>query len=120
MPCVRIVEHVKKGKYYIGDPCYCFSSEKWDKILDASDCLDQPYKEGRKILVAFQTAFGDGTYEDQNSFEYDVDSGLIGLIPVSMADKADHGLREITLENDTECFSQEGVLHFGNISIDTN
>src|SRR5579859_1834385 len=103
---------IRAGNYYIGDPCYCFSHEKWDAILNATNCLDEPYKEGRKVLVAFGTAFGDGEYTDQDGNKYSVDSGMLAAIPVNMVDRPDHGLRKVFFENPVECFDNNGFLHF--------
>lgn len=85
----------KAGKFYLGDPCYCFShsTKTWSEF-----CQNwyEPGATGQGIannldgsvqIVGFQTAFGDGCYTgylyigDQKIFEFAVDSGLLGLVP---------------------------------------
>lgn len=44
-------------------------------------CLDGEFnlKDGRRFAV-YSTAYGDGTYRDQNGRKYSVDAGIIGCI----------------------------------------
>lgn len=72
--------------------------------------------------VHFSTAYGDGFYEDQNGNLYAVDAGLIGCIRIKdITDKqADLTCGNVVnFDYDFECESNDGVLCFGNIVIDT-
>ena len=66
---------------------------------------------------------GDGVYSDQFNNSYPVDAGLIGCIKIDdiIDPKADTSLgATIYFDEPFECFSDNGVLHFGHISIDTD
>lgn len=132
----------KAGTYYIGDPCYAFQGNNWDKILDETG-----FFELDKItngMWAGSTAFGDGTYTDQFSNEYPVDAGLIGIMPIEICDFGDirwengdwidkRGItmsngekfefkpgNVATFERDFTVNYENGKFEFGHIVIDTN
>jgi hypothetical protein len=108
------------GQYYLGDPCYCLAS-MWREVLDKSNYFETPFVIGKKLpIIAFETAFGDGIYFDQNGTEYSVDSGLIGLVPVSMADSAPIGVQKVKFKTSVECYIDGPRLHFGEYVIDTD
>ena len=90
----------------------------------------------------FNTKYGDGTYEfhiardigtriknlrlsrSHNSNEISVDSGLIGLIRVSnywrnSIPLDESGMILLSCGNSIECYIHDGVMHFGDIVIDT-
>lgn len=77
---------MKAGTYYVGDLCYVLH-EDWDEvcslIIDNENrcCLDGEFnlKDGRRFAV-YSTAYGNGTYCDQNGRKYSVDAGIIGCI----------------------------------------
>jgi hypothetical protein len=110
------------GKYYLGDPCYTLGGDKWLDVLKQSDYFDKPYVKGKKMAVAFGTAYGDGQYMDQYGNEYPVDAGMIGLVPVSMATiKKPTGVHMFTFTEPIECEDRgDGVLYFGGYAIDTD
>lgn len=91
------------GEYYIGDPCYVFG-EDWndgralfftgktdekldnakgmcDVILDGGDTY-----RGHKFFAHF-TAHGDGSFVGSNGFDFGVDAGLLGAIPLELVTK---------------------------------
>jgi len=122
---------LKRGKYYIGDPCYIFD-KSWDKILDDTD----HFNDGKivtlfgKECIAGSTAHGDGVYLDNYNREYAVDAGLVGAIPVCLifVDKC-YTLKEINknkemhiinFKEDFEVSIEDGVFYFGHIIIDTD
>jgi hypothetical protein len=114
---------VPAGKYYLGDPCYSLQdgTDNWGNVLDASDCFHKPYIKGKKMAVAFGTAFGDGEYFDQHGNAYPVDSGMIGLVPVSMATvKKPTGVQKVEFKSPVECTKEGGLLKFGEYEIDTD
>lgn len=78
--------------------------------------------DGRKV-IAFKTAHGDGTYPDQDGNTYNVDSGLIGLIPAELVSRRGWEIPSSEhvvsfKENQTGSY-RNGVIRFGNIQIDT-
>ena len=114
---------VKKGTYYLGDPCYCFQDgnhERWMDILKSSEHLEQPYAKGGKVVVAFGTAHGDGEYHDQYGNHYPVDAGIIGLVSKSLATTDPEGAAlKVKFDSPVECWEDGGILHFGPYTINT-
>ena len=109
------------AKYVIGDLCNCLSDDEWEDY-----CNRDTLPEG---VYSFRTAYGDGTYFDQEGREIGVDSGTIGIIPldkVSAPDKLREALKyrivqvvdidEIAEESVSE---KDGVITFDKIIIDT-
>lgn len=117
---------VPAGRYFLGDPCYTVPNNLWGTLLQSCDFFDQPIGEvnGHKVL-AFPTAQGDGLYEDQNGHEYPVDAGLIGLVPEALVDmeklsKYRGGVGKwLEVSHYILCTGEDGVMEFGNITIDT-
>jgi hypothetical protein len=119
---------VPAGRYFLGDPCYAVPDEYWEPLLDSCDFFDgSPVGQanGSQVL-AFGTAWGDGTYNDQHGNSYPVDAGLIGLTPIALAQQRDdfeelEGLgRFVDFEGPTTCTKEAGVLTFGKYAIDTD
>lgn len=120
---------IPKGEYFLGDPCYCFG-KKWSDILDETDFFNRSKvmetEAGPKILMAFNTAHGDGTYEDQYGNEYSVDAGLIGLVPVEIIELkySRERLSElgkfVTFNEGDIVKSNGGTLSFGQYIIKTD
>lgn len=116
-----------KGKYYVGDPCYIFG-ESWSDVLAETDFFDAETLRGKPVCAG-GTAYGDGLYEDNCGREYWVDSGMIGILPVSLLRidkkktlkeiKASEGMHIIEFTEETEVACDNGVFRFGNIVIDT-
>ena len=127
---------LQAGTYIVGDPCYSIKSqEDWMSLLESGGLNDNPMPhimeceipEKEIGFVASGTAFGDGRYEDQLGNSYPVDSGMIGVVPLSsQSDDAWCPLREIwkahTIEFDspfTVAYNEEGVITIGHLKIDT-
>lgn len=119
------------GEYIVGDPCYAVPDERWMEWLEASDYTNSDRMhpllgelDGRSVL-GFSTQFGDGVYHGTDGHEYGVDAGLIGLVPVEVADMAEDATwrrcsQQITFAEDTECSrTDEGTLKFGSLTIQT-
>jgi hypothetical protein len=114
------------GRYYVGDLCYVMHPQ-WNEFCDIT-IFGNSVKEGEFKLkngVRFATLctkYGDGTYQDQYGNSYSVDAGLIGCIRVEdISDKAanlNFG-HIVKFNDDFEIYSEEGILHFGHISIQT-
>lgn len=89
-PTIRTVDGIQivtcpEGTYYVGDPCYGASSGRWDAWLKDSDYFQRPIaRDLGAWAVAFGTAYGDGTYTDNEGREYDVDAGLLGVIRIAL------------------------------------
>lgn len=112
------------GRYYIGDPCYVFTPDTWDRVLTAVNMFEEDDIQhlDDHELWAQSTAWGDGTYLDQNGAEYAVDSGTIGVIPLALVDNPE-GLEHGTVMDfpkgvTVEC--EDGTFRIGNICIKTN
>jgi hypothetical protein len=118
-------------KYYVGDLCYVMHPE-WDEVcaLVTFDNEDSAYElsDGRQFFM-LNTAYGDGTYNDNMGRPYSVDSGTIGAIKVSditdpeFQDAIKNGLGhvvEFPAElRDYDVAYDEGTLIFHNIYINT-
>lgn len=118
------------GKYYIGDLCYVMH-EEWNEFCDITMPNMGEYiregefslKDGREFGFSC-TAYGDGSYHDQNGAVYGVDAGLIGCIKVSDISESDQ--ENLYLGNVVEfpepfdVTSDDGVITIGHIVIDTN
>ena len=126
--CEQIFTKVPAGKYFLGDPCYCFE-DSWSGIVD------QLYEKDRngytaeingKTILCFNTAYGDGGYYDSNhpETEFSVDAGLIGLTPVELIETSIDYVKDlgtfVEFTEETICESHEnGTLRFGDWFIDT-
>lgn len=115
------------GTYYLGDPCYSVPNSRWMEWLEAAKYETEDVLvadlDGHKIL-GLSTLYGDGQYPGSNGFDYPVDAGLIGLVPVSMAYGNDCVGRpdlvtKVTFDKPVVCQYERGLLRFGHITIDT-
>lgn len=122
------------GKYYIGDLCYVFEDEEWDRFC--SDTLAQPdegqhwgsitdggFEVNGKKLWYHGTAYGDGGYPDQNGHIYSVDAGLIGVLPFELVVHRYENLYElgnvVEYDYDFECSYEDGTFYIGPLRIST-
>jgi len=118
------------GQYYVGDLCYVI--EEWDEVCDLiikdEQILDGEFElsDGRKFAI-YSTAYGDGVYNDQYARDYPVDAGSIGCILVGDISRKDYGDRIDgdlgnfhTFEKPFQTYSEDGVLTFGHVKIDTD
>lgn len=113
---------VPPGRYVLGDPCYTFPADQWLELLVSCDHFRAgPGKAAGLEVVAFDTAYGDGTYTGSDDFDYPVDAGLIGLVPFFDNIYIDSSLVTV-LEfiEPTVCSTDgKGRLKFGDVSINT-
>ena len=119
--------HFAPGQYYIGDTCYVMHPE-WDEVceitIDDNHCKEGIFElnDGREFGL-WHTAYGDGTYLDNEGREYWVDSGSIGIIAVD--DITESEKENITTGNvinfdkSFRVFCENGLFEFGHIRIDT-
>jgi len=131
---------VPAGKYILGDPCYCIpydsnpeDSDKsyWDTLGESccwwgnSTIATLTLQDKTWHVLGFGTAFGDGSYEDNQGYTYDVDAGLIGLVPYDLVKLIDPDYelmdcqRIVIFDRDTLCTNNGGVMTFGDIRVDT-
>lgn len=114
----------KKGKYYIGDPCYVIKEyDEWNNLLKETNFFDEEKEHSYRGLpmLASRTAYGDGCYEDNKGREYSVDAGLLGIIPLAAIDKNVLTSEEniIDFKKDFIVTIDDGIFEFDNIVIDT-
>lgn len=126
------------GKYYVGDPCYCFK-DNWMRLLNASNYFDfrkkTPHEElhgraGHAIIfdghpvAAFDTQYGDGSYKGSDGFCYGVDAGLIGVVGEALIERPMKEVQRlgtmVTFDRDfTVSRDEEGTITLGHIVIKT-
>ena len=117
------MEKVPAGVYVIGDPCYAIRDEDWLPLLESCDYFNESVGEinGTRV-VAFPTAYGDGVYKGTDGYDYGVDAGLIGLVPLEYL-KGEmpnvHASSIIVFAQETSVWDDGGVLHFGHVVINT-
>lgn len=119
------------GTYWVGDPCYTVPSDRWHEWLEAAYATTHQFadelllaKLDRYPIVGVRTQHGDGTYVDQEGHEYDVDAGLIGLVPVAVAQprylRCNGTGQLVTFDTPVVVSrSSNGVITLGHIVIDT-
>ena len=72
------------------------------------------------MCLEFATTFGDGRYWGNDGYEYGVDTGAIGLVPIELTDDICIGTGTVvTFHNSFLCKAdyEVGVLDFGHLSI---
>lgn len=110
------------GKYFVGDPCYCFD-KSWHEVLEKSDCLGEFYEKDGAFCAARQTMHGDGGYEDWFGGKYSVDSGMIGVTDFRLIERFDDLERlgrVFQFYREFEVSESDGVITIGKFKIDTN
>lgn len=112
------------GKYYVGDPCYCVPTDRWMEWLEAAKYEDSPRfllaeLDGHPIL-GVSTAYGDGVFPGTDGNSYPVDAGLIGLVPVEIAEVSFPSDKPVEFTSDFECSYSDGVIVLGHIGINTD
>lgn len=120
------------GTYWIGDPCYSVPKDDWDDLLNVSDYFgcggfgtrNTPpkgvYTFRGMPIAGFNTAYGDGVYEDEQGNRYPVAAGLIGAVPVAYAVSNPVGCRKVTFITPvTVSVDGNGLIRIGDITINT-
>lgn len=127
---------VEPGIYWISDPCYILSEERYEKLIE-SEKQDGAYiyKENNLISIALSTEHGDGEYNVLNSLYNSkvkllsdinplcVDSGLISITSFDLVSNIDDydepvGIKVKVLET-IDVYTNFGILNFGSIIVDT-
>ena len=120
---------MKSGTYYLGDLCYVLNDSTWSEVcslvLNGNSVVDGEFNlpDGRRFAM-YSTAYGDGTYEDQEGSEYCVDSGSIGCILLDDVDRDDWveqitGGATVHFPEPFTTGAQDGVIQIGEYLIDT-
>ena len=134
---------LKAGKYYVGDLCYVLREENgfdWDDILETTGYLgifvpgtnqrldrDETtgyfHYRGVKFFSS-STAYGDGSYYDEEGREYGVDAGLIGCFPLDAlpagADTNDGHVVNFPRDFSCHTVDKDGRIEIGNLVIETS
>ena len=109
---------LKKGTYYIGDPCYLLNEDDYEKIvIDNFNNL-----ENYENFFISKTKFGDGTYKDNQYGIYPVDSGLLSILPEEICShdkKEEDFCRKVNFPKDFYVENQDGIFYFDKIRIKT-
>jgi len=119
--------------YYVGDLCYVMD-DVWDEVcaLVPFNNSDKQFQleDGREFFM-LTTAYGDGSYQDQQGRSYGVDSGTIGAIRLSDIRDETANVNDLVTRRlaqvipvvshleDYEVFEEDGLLTFGPVTIDT-
>jgi hypothetical protein len=116
----------EKGEYYIGDLCYAINGDnEWHDIMldiDGTEWgLEGPKLYKGQLIFSHGTFYGDGGYSDNQGNYYSVDSGTIGIIPISLVnmDYYSGGGQIMIFDNDFEVLYSNGMFKFGAIEIET-
>lgn len=117
---------LQPGTYFIGDLSYVLPDKVWQRLIEHTE---DGFFEVKGVSGFYDsTCYGDGRYYDQYGNEYPVDTGTIGIVPVSLclkkqlnwATKENAG----KIENFTSPFtpnrSGSGTFTFGHITIVTD
>lgn len=126
---------MRPGIYYVGDLCYVMHPQ-WDEVCNLmfatgnNSVLDGEFNLSNGVrFTLHSTAYGDGTYQDQQGRDYPVDAGLIGCICVE--DVVDPeawlaGMQTVVFTEQFELQYDDGVISFVNangkvlLAIDTD
>tara|TARA_R100000278_G_scaffold68018_3_gene54051 strand:- start:274 stop:762 length:489 start_codon:yes stop_codon:yes gene_type:complete len=138
--------YLPAGVYIISDPCYVFSDNDYDRLIEQTGFFGLYNRDGttndknnqggtfvlgwdreqrKQPFAAWSTLHGDGGYRGTDGNIYSVDAGLIACIPLAICDSEQlkHGLGEHyhihTFKKDFICESYNGTLSFGDVTIYT-
>ena len=119
---------MRPGTYYVGDLCYVMHPQ-WKEVCNlmfASDgnyVLDGEFKLANGVRFALHsTAYGDGTYQDQEGRSYPVDAGLIGCIRLEDVYDPEwwlEGMQTVMFDKPFELVYNDGVISFIDIDGET-
>lgn len=86
------------GTYYIGDLCYVLDDEVYEEVV----CYGQEGFQTNGVYTVghFSTYGGDGCYIGTNERTYNVDAGIIGIVPAELIQKSIQGVETLTFKNE--------------------
>ena len=133
----------ERGKYILGDPCYIAVDvcdlETFNETYYDPDDEDENQEEdennvrkekrgeprfhdGWEVSAALNTRFTSPTWcsDSTDSYSFLINSGVVCLMPLSYNPKFnEENAHIIEFDEDFECRSERGILHFGHIKINT-
>jgi hypothetical protein len=117
---------MKAGTYYIGDLCYVFNMDDWNDVCNITmDGREGEFElpDGR-MFALYNTAYGDGEYNDQFGNKYSVDSGTIGCVLWKDTSRYEYILADVGAVVDMKedfdtCSDGNGLIKIGSTTIDT-
>lgn len=113
------------GKYWVGDPCYAISGDtEWEKFCE-DFFNDEVYTTPFGSAFAVSTAYGDGVYFDVSGREYQVDSGMIGVVRAELFFPSEENpvpsdMHLIEFKEEFEVSTDGRYIFIGGIQIDTD
>jgi len=112
---------MRPGTYYVGDLCYVMHPQ-WREVCNLmfasgdNGVLDGEFNLANGVRFAVHgTAYGDGTYLDEQGREYPVDAGLIGCIRVEDVYDPEwwlQGVQTIEFDKPFEIVYTDGIINF--------
>ena len=118
---------MRPGTYLVGDLCYVMHPQ-WKEVCalmfacDGNSVLDGEFNLANGVRFALHsTAYGDGTYQDQEGRNYPVDAGLIGCIRVEDVYDPEwwlEGMQTVMFDKPFELVYNDGVISFVDIDGD--
>lgn len=132
---------LKKGKYWVGDPCYIFSDDAWTELcnqmfgnrnnteFDDSNhvrVVEVKFENKNFTCYLFGTAYGDGSYPFKFNGKFKdtlgVDAGMLSVIPIELTNIKNWGESKnsgtiITLNKDVigKMYVNNGDFEFSNV-----
>jgi hypothetical protein len=113
------------GKYYIGDLCYAMKDEIYYRIFGGNGYASGYYTMKNGCFLVDGTAYGDGSYQGTNGFDYGVDAGIVGIASLSVcnAEEKIYGGTVHTFTEPVKCTFKDGIFKFSSgswhLTIDT-
>ena len=95
--------------FYVGDICYAMRRDLYHDYWGSKLGFESGIHTIPEIGFAFavdNTAYGDGTYRGSDGFEYSVDAGVIGVVPLELATRRQYE------DEDGRVFAQAGNATF--------
>jgi hypothetical protein len=129
----RTVVTMPAGDYWVGDPCYAVADDRWSEWCeeayenDPGDTVVMLAGVDGWPVLGINTSYGDGVYGGSDGERYPVDAGLIGCVPVQVADwdreahgDAPFGMQRYTFTADFDCRDEAGTIIIGDVAVYTD
>ena len=124
---------MRPGTYLVGDLCYVMHPQ-WKEVCNLmfatgdNSVLDGEFNLANGVRFALHsTAYGDGTYQDQEGRDYPVDAGLIGCIRVEDVYDPEwylEGMNTVVFDKQFELVYNDGIISFvyanGDVALEIN
>lgn len=117
----QFVRDMPAGKYWAGDPQFCFSLAKWRDIVEQMSVSGGPrYMIDNHHVVIFDVRRS-GEFDDDEGNSYLVTSDMIAIIPVELIDEGNEPVginHEFEAKEPFKCYFRMPTVIFGDRSID--